>query len=221
MFGKRLGYLAGLEYKNEYRYYDAGVVRRYEGAGTTTSIDKTDTRGWIEYNWAALANLALELSEEHELKFNFLFVQAAEDEARRLQGQDDVLSTEPGISYVDQSVLRWAQRNLTYHQLAGEHAFPELNEIQFDWGAALSSTTQDDPDYRIFQFFARPPDFNPNGPTTPSRPTRFWRELEEDNLNLRAAITVPLPSYDERDNLVKTGVAFSHSKRDYAVGCEF
>jgi outer membrane receptor protein involved in Fe transport len=217
VLGKRLGYLAGLEYKNEYRFYDDGEVRKYEGAGTTTSIDKTDTRGLIEYNWAALANLALELSEQHELKFNFLFVQAAEDEARRLQGQDDVLSTEPGVSYVDQSILRWTERNLTYYQLAGGHEFPELNEVRFDWGAALSSTTQDDPDYRIFQFLARPPDdFNPNGPTTPSRPTRFWRELEEDNMNLRADFTVPLPSYNSRDNRIKTGVAYSASNRDYA-----
>ena len=215
VFGKRLGYLAGFEYKNEYKFYDDGFVRKYEGAGTTTTIDKTDTRGLIEYNWSALANLALELSEQHELKFNFLFVQAAEDEARRLQGQDDILSTEPGVSYVDQSVLRWTERNLTYYQLAGGHEFPDLEEIRLDWGAALSSTTQDDPDYRIFQFLARPPDYNPNGPTTPSRPTRFWRELEEDNLNVRADITVPLPSYNSQDNLLKTGVAYSRSKRNF------
>jgi outer membrane receptor protein involved in Fe transport len=217
VFGKRLGYLAGLEYKNEYRYYDDGVVKKYEGSGTTTSADKTDTRGLIEYNWAALANLTLELSEQHELRFNFLFVQAAEDEARRLQGQDDVLSTEPGISYVDQSILRWTERNLTYYQLGGTHEFPDLREIQFDWGAALSNTSQDDPDYRIFQFLARPPDdFNPNGPTTPSRPTRFWRELEEDNLNLRGDFTVPLPSYNSQENLFKTGIAYSQSQRDYS-----
>jgi outer membrane receptor protein involved in Fe transport len=215
LLGKRVGYLAGIEYKNEYRFYDGGIVRKYEGAGTTATIDKTDVRGLIEYNWSALANVAFELSEQHQLRFNFLFVQAAEDEARRLQGQDDIVSTEPGESYVDQSILRWTQRNLTYYQVAGTHDLPEFNDVRLDWGAALSTTSQDDPDFRIFQFFANPPNYNPNGPTTPSRPTRFWRELEEDNLNVRGDVTVPLPSYNSQENRVKTGVAFSRSRRDY------
>jgi TonB-dependent receptor len=93
-----------------------------------------------------------------------------------------------------------------------------LKDVRFDWGASLSTTTQDEPDTRIFQFFAQPgvPDFDPNGPTSPSRPTRFWRELDEENVNVRGDFTVPLPSYNSGSNVFKTGAAFSRSMRDFS-----
>ncbi|MCB1129091.1 MAG: hypothetical protein KDM81_21510, partial [Verrucomicrobiae bacterium] len=182
--GMKLGYLGGLNYKNEYRFYDNGIVRSYERGGAAVQIDKQDSRGVIDYQWGALANLSLELHEYHRLKFNFMYIQSATDEARRLQGQDgDVTSIEEG-TYADQSILRWTERNLTYYQLLGDHEIPGLNSVKFDWGVAHSTTTQQDPDYRIFQFFADPQNnyFNPEiSAAQPSYPTRYWRDLEEGN----------------------------------------
>jgi len=216
LFGKRFGYLLGLNYKKEYNFYDEGRIIRYRDANAK-DIDKTDARGTIEYNWGTAVTLALEPFEHHELKFNFMFVQSAEDEARRLRGQDENLSTQPGVSFVDQSLLHWTERNLTYFQLAGAHEFPDLNNVRLDWAGSLSSTAQDEPDYRIFQYFGDLNDqsFTPGGSTPPSFPTRYWRELEENNQSFRADLTIPLPSYNSKDNAVKTGVAVSQSERDF------
>ncbi len=217
--GMKLGYLAGFNYKNEYRFYDGGLVRSYDQGGQVVQIDKSDTRGVIDYQWGALANLSLQMNERHELKFNFMYIQSAEDEARRLQGQDgDVTSVAAG-TYTDQSILRWTERNLTYFQLAGGHDFPELNQVRLDWGASHSTTTQEDPDYRIFQFYADPQNdyYNPEiSSATPSYPTRYWRDLQEDNDNVRGDLTIPLPSANSRDNALKTGAAYSLSERDFA-----
>jgi hypothetical protein len=52
----------------------------------------------------------------------------------------------------------------------------------------MSTATQDEPDHRIFQFIYDPdrqPGYSPLGPEIPSAPTRFWREIEENNRNLR------------------------------------
>ena len=144
-------------------------------------------------------------------------IAASEDEARRLQGQDgDVTSVEAG-TYTDQSILHWTERNLTYYQLGGSHEAPGLNRLRLDWAGAMASTSQDEPDYRIFQFFAQPNDgiFDPTGPTPPQRPTRYWRELEEDNVSVRLDLTVPLPSYNSKDNAIKSGGALSKSDRDF------
>lgn len=218
LWGMRLGYIGGLNYKNAYNFYDNGFVRTYQN-GTTTAIDKTDVSGSIEYQWSALANLSLELNQWHELKFNFLYVQSAEDEARRLQGQDgDVTSVEQG-TYTDQSILHWTQRNLQYYQLAGRHEIPDWNHIRFDWAGAISVTSQDEPDYRIFQFLADPQNSNYDPTITsaqPSEPTRYWRELQENNNNLRGDLGVPVPSYNDEENLLKFGAATSESKRDYS-----
>lgn len=217
--GMKLGYLGGLNYKNEYRFYDNGLVRSYERGGAAVEIDKQDSRGLIDYQWGGLANLSLELNEYHRLRFNFVYIQSATDEARRLQGQDgDVTSVEEG-TYADQSILRWTERNLTYYQLLGDHEIPGLNAVRFDWGAAHSTTTLQDPDFRIFQFFADPQNnyFNPEiSAAQPSYPTRYWRDLEEGNDNLRGDVTVPLPAYTEKENTLKTGAAYSASARDYS-----
>lgn len=215
--GVKLGYLGSLTYKNDYKFYDDGVVRKYDSAGRAIVRDKTDARGVAEYSWAGSTALTLGLGEDHELKFNLMYVQAAEDEARRLIGQDDVVGTTPGESYMDQSVLHWTERNLTYLQLAGGHAFPALHDIKFDWAAAQSTATQEEPDYRIFQFIATPDasSYTIASATEPNYPTRYWRELEERNVNYRGDLTVPLPSYNTKDNAINFGGAYSDSERDY------
>jgi outer membrane receptor protein involved in Fe transport len=210
----RFGYLATLTYKNDYKFYDDGFVRKFDGAARTKDV--TDTKGVSEYTWAASTSFGLEFAENHQLKYNFLYVQAAEDEARRLRGQFGGFTDEPG-SYAEQNVLHWSERNLTYNQLVGSHDFPGLNDIVFDWAAAMSTATQDEPDYRIFQFIYDPlgNGYSPLGPEVPSAPTRFWREIEENNRNVRGDLTIPLPSYNTKENFLKTGAAFSSSKRDF------
>lgn len=217
VFGRRFGYFGGLTYKNDHSYYDNGRVIKYTQRGQAKSVDMTDARGVIDYTWGGIAGVAFQPSEHHQIDFTLIYVQSAEDEARRLQGQNETLSTEPGKSYVDQSTLHWTERNLTYYQLKGGHDFPALKDIRLDWVGSLSTTTQDEPDHRIFQFFASPDDgfFGPDGPSQPSRPTRIFRDLREDNTSFRADLKIPLPSYNTKDNFLKTGLSTSQSERDY------
>lgn len=228
--GRRLGYLAGFNYKSDYKGHDVTVakyevVRRPDGSQDLRAFEKEGTKGEIEYTWGAMAALGLEVSENHTVKFNFLKVQTAEDEAVRIAGQDKTLETEPGVSYADQSTLHWTERSLNYFQLTGEHQFPWANDLRFDWAAATSSTTQEEPDHRIFQFFAVPGDptdpnddyYDPNGPTRPARPTRIFRELREDNSSVRGDFTIPFASYNSKENSFKTGYNLSHSKRNYSA----
>jgi len=210
----RFGYVGSLGYKNDYKFYDNGIQRKYNSARGDLKYDKTDARGVSEYNWAASASLMLGWTENHDVKFNFLYVQSAEDEARQLQGVDD--ETETG-SYIQQEVLHWTERNLQYYQLAGSHLFPEVNDIQLDWAGSVSMANQDEPDYRIFQFVATPSDsyYQPFGHSPPSYPTRFWRNVDEENQNVRGDLTVPVPSYNDKENSVKLGTALSDSHRDF------
>ena len=221
--GKRFGYFGGLTYKNDYHFYDNGTAIKYSQRGRARDVDMTDKRGVIEYTWGSLVGLGFEPSENHQFNFNFMQVQAAEDEARRLQGQNATLSTVPGESYVDQSVLHWTERTLNYYQLRGKHEFPQMNNVLFDWVGSLSRTTQDEPDHRIFQFFAQPGDpadptddfYGPDGPSQHSRPTRIFRDLQEDNTNFRADLRIPIPSYNSKENFLKTGLSVSKSERTY------
>lgn len=215
---RRLGYLAGITYGNEWDAYDDGMVRKYDGNGYQVTEDKTDARAVIEYTWGAMVALAYELHDNHELGFNFLHVKTAEDEARRLVGQseDAGTSVEQG-TYLEQSILAWTERSLTYYQLLGDHEFPDLNGSSFHWVGALSSTSQDEPDLRTFQFVADPANnsYTPFGPAKPERPNRTWRAIEESAQGLKGDLEIPLPSYNSRDNGLKLGGAYSGSEREY------
>lgn len=222
LFDRPLGLVGGMTYKNDYHFYDDGVVNKYNNFDGQV-YPRQDVRSLIEYSWGSLVSLAYQLFDNHTLGFNFMYVQTAEDEARRLVGQDDTVSTVPGESYLDQSILHWTERNLGYYQLKGEHLFPEWNDVRFDWAGSLSATTQEEPDHSVFQFFAQPGDpddptddfYNAQSPSQPDKPTRFFRDLEEGNLSWRGDLTFPLPSYTSKENAIKTGVATSRSNRDY------
>jgi outer membrane receptor protein involved in Fe transport len=210
----RVGYLAGMTYKNNHEFYDDGEVHQYQQGGAVKKVTKTDLRGLTEYLWSANVALGWEMSEDHQLGFNFMFVQTAEDEARRLRGQNQDVTT-PGESYLEQDILKWTERNLTYYQLHGGHKFEDLKDVRVDWAAALANTYQDEPDSRIIQFLAEPqgPSFNPNGTVDPTKPFRNWRLIEEENRSGRIDLTVPLPSYNEKENAAKFGLAYSSSER--------
>lgn len=218
LWGRRVGYVAGINYKNEYRLYDNEIIQSYDSGGAAVVRDKTGIRGVFDAQWGALASLNLEMTEGHEFKFNYLRVQAAQDSARRVRGQEPEGTDLASGSYADQSILNWIERTLSYYQLAGTHTFPEMNNVKFDWGAAYSLTTQDEPDYRVFQFLAEPSEnsYNPNVTfAQPNFPSRFWRELDETGKTFRGDFTIPVPSYNEEENFLKTGAALNLSERNY------
>ena len=222
LFSGRAGYLLSISYKNDYKFYDDAKVNNYESFifspdGINQTAEKSGQKAVAEYTWAALANLGYEINDYHDLGLTIMHVQTAEDEAIIFQGfEDNVVFTDG--QYLDQRIMHWTERKLDYMQLRGGHEIPDFNDIRFDWAGSLSSTTQDEPDHRVFQFVATPstPSYVLRGPLKPQLPVRFWREVLEDNQSARADLTVPLPSYNEKDNLFKTGGALSRSERDFS-----
>jgi outer membrane receptor protein involved in Fe transport len=219
LFGKRAGFLFGFGYKTDYQHYTDGLVAKPVETPFGLQYDTlyNDIHSTIEYTLGGQMTLAMELSEQHQLTFNYLKVQTAEDDVRQTRGQNTTLSTEPGISYVEQNTLFWTERSLDYYQLLGGHEFPGRPGTRLDWGATMSTTTQDEPDHRIFQFFAQPdsPFYGPDGPSQPSRPTRIFRDLKEDNVSIRGDVTLPIFQRSAQDHFLKTGAAMSQSERQY------
>ena len=218
LFGRRVGFLAGINYKTDYEFYDNGRVDGYEpGASDPLNPPKTksDTRAIINYNWSTMASFGLALSDHHDLGFTVMYVRSAEDEARQFSGYYDGYASPADGTTLNQSILHWTERSLSFFQLNGGHEFPGLFDTRLDWAASLSETTQDEPDYRIFTFIANPAEqvYDPQGPNVPIYPTRLFRDVQEENQSARADLTIPVPSYNSKDNSLKTGVAASQSDR--------
>ncbi len=215
--GGPLGVFAGFSYKHDYSFYEDGVTRRYGGVtggvpDLLSSYD--DSKSLSVVNWSGMVNLAYQPFENHQLGFTFFYNQNAVDEASL---QDNGYENYSAGVY-RKFRLHYTERNLTTYQMKGEHLFPQVDNIKFNWLVALTGTTQDEPDARFFN------DLDPGGgPITggntvpsPSDPTRYFRSLDEDNRNVKLDWTIPIPSWTDDDGQVKLGLFDSTSDRSYS-----
>ncbi len=225
-----VGYFASMNYERDYRFYEDGIRRRYRPAGGEPDIyqDYQDSRSVTLTQWAGLASVATKLFTHHELGYTFLYTQNAEDTARKLVGQiessgEDQFNDE---RRTHQNELHWTERNLTAHQFHGAHVLPAVHDLQADWVVSLAGTSQYEPDLRYFNFISFP---NPSDPASelrgvdmisnntpfPDRPTRYFRELDDQNLNGKFDLTLPGEDWRGLEWKVKGGVFGSQSDRTF------
>lgn len=217
LWKKPLGYFFGLNYKQDFRFAEEAVKRRYGPAGTPGSFEVTqdyvDSQGVSEASWAAVANLTYQLHEHHQLGFNMLYNQSAEDMARRQAG---VNSYYPDALFYHNR-LHFTERNLQTYQLRGSHLFPELGGLKMDWLGALSYTSQEEPDTRFFNYadVGGSYDLGVSGTPDPLNPTRYFRDLQEENKNFKVDWTLPFRPWSHLEGQFKFGLFDSLSDRTF------
>jgi TonB-dependent receptor len=217
MFGQPFGVFAGVSYRREFAFYTDGIYRRYAPGATPGDFivrkDYSDTKAVDTVNWSGMVNLAYQLHDDHELGFTFLYNQNAEDVARQQQGtsQDD-----PGATFF-LNRLHFTERNLNTFQLKGTHRLPELANIRLDWLGALSQTTQEEPDTRFFNYVKEGDSFEVGKSSVPDpkNPTRYFRNLDESNRNLKLDLTIPFRQWSWSEGEFKLGLFESSSDRTF------
>ncbi len=217
VFGKPFGYFAGLSYRRDFSFYEDGISRRYAPANPPGTFlvrkDFSDTRGTEEVNWAGVVNLAYKLHEDHDVGFNFLYNQNSENVARRQVG---TTTDDPNaVFYLNR--LHFTERNLHTFQLKGSDRFSALADLKLDWLGAFSETSQDEPDTRFFNFVDENGTLEVGKASVPSprEPTRSFRNLDEDNRNLKFDLTQPFDKWGWDGASFKTGLFDSQSARDF------
>jgi outer membrane receptor protein involved in Fe transport len=212
-FTRPFGYFAGLNYRRDFSFYDNGIARRY-GTGDTPGAlnlrkDFSDVRATEVVNWAGMVNLAYQIFDDQEIGFNFLFNQNSED-LRRVQV--GTVEFEEEFPYT-LNRLQFTERNLKTYQLRGGHNLSLLGNARLDWLLALSETSQDEPDARFFNFRS---DFDLSKSTIePVDPTRYFRDLDEQNHNGKFDFTIPFRQWSVLPAEFKFGALGSYSKRNF------
>ena len=213
LFDQPFGYFAGLSYKHDYQSYGEGVSSRYQ-QGTQLKNSYRDARSLSIVNWAGMVNLAYKPFENHELGFTFFNNQNGTDEAR-VQDQGYERSDEEAT--FRKFDLYYTERNLTTYQMKGEDLFPTVADIKFNWLVALTGTSQDEPDARFFNDADRGSGYETGGNyiPIPSNPTRYFRNLAEDNRNTKLDWLVPFHNWTEEEGQLKFGLFDTYSKRSF------
>ena len=87
--------------------------------------------------------------------------------------------------------LRWVERELTYHQLRGEHSLPQMASIELGWQTSLSYANRNEPDRRETRY-----DYEVDSGVwylsdRPEGNSLFFSDLNDRNVDVSAYAKVP------------------------------
>ena len=227
-----IGFVFGVNYDRSTSGFTGGVLNEYDGArnGEDVSISpiyRVGTRaGTEEVSLGGLANITYQPTDRSEVGLNLLYNRNGEAEAFFAEGDylDGTLQT-ASSTYRGRS-LQYVERTLASAQLRGDHALSTRGH-RIEWNATASRTTQEEPDYRVFES-----EYEASATDTTYRintsafndPRRFFRDLEESGYNGKLDFSFPLGSVSGQPVKLKVGTygnyrdrAFSERSFNYSV----
>ena len=227
LFNKQLGYFGSLSYSRRYSLYNNGVTGRWLLSGNTKEVNElkndlllNDNKGSEEILWGGLLSLTFKPLPNHEFAGSFIRTQSGVSEARYQFGKW-IAELSEGPIYETRSLL-YTERFLSSSQLRGQHYFSPLLKTTVEWNLSLSSTKQDEPDLRFFSNEYRIEENNGVLDTAYAinnslynSPTRFWRDLIEDNATYSISFSIPFRQWNRLNSRVKLGASYIDTDRQF------
>ena len=222
-FGKNfvLGTLGALSYSHKYEYFEGGVNNTTVVSGADATLvtlrERSDSRGVEELLIGGLASVVFRMFDTQEIGLIAVVNQAAEDSAR-LQVRD----ISAGERLEQNQALAYTERTVSSIQLQGQHDLPRATAaagpIEIDWIVSQNKTDQDEPDVR---FFRNVFDTTTLGAEMPANSTdaqntrRIFRDIFEDNAQVKLDVSLPFLVAKERRARVKLGLLTDSTDRVY------
>lgn len=191
VLGNDLGLVAAFSYRSTYERND---IRRYDT--TTGSVPKYDYNGvQNQYTvlWGGIANLSYKLGDFHTISLKNTYNHTADDQLTMVHG---VLNSEfENHPYV----FQYLERSFYSGQAAGDHLFPEVNNLRVQWRAFGSFGKRDEPDLRRVTYTravgdSTQPLQTPLSPSlvNPYGVGRVYTKLDEDLGGFSGDVTLPI-----------------------------
>jgi TonB-dependent receptor len=209
-----------LTYQRNYEYYDNGEVGRYflpDASGQPLVVLRDfelDRKGTESVLWGALANLSVRLNANNKVSVNLMRNQSADYSSRFLQGFFPADANLPDVDQLQARAIRYMERSLTSAQLKGEHT---IGKVRFDWSAASTDLTQDEPDQRFFNNVIT----STNDGTTyltyqnaTGDASRYYRYLDEKVYDGKVNFEVPFKNGGQ-ESKIKFGGAYLKKDRNF------
>lgn len=211
VLGNTLGYVGAFSYRNGFDRVE--VVRNDYNFDGTPQFEYRGTEYRFSTLWGGLLNLTYKLGDFHKISAKNLYSRTAEDEVVELLGTNYDYSADQ-----KNTGLRFVSRLSYSSQVLGDHAFPRLAGLQWNWRASYGKARRDEPDYRRVGYqreignvsdpYVANLSFVPN----PASGGRFFATLDDDNREFASDFTVPVANAK-----VKFGGLINHSDRSFAA----
>ena len=208
---KTLGYIAALNYKRNFTYFNDGTTARYKLTGANESALNTERflnteQGAMEVIIGGMFGASYKLSKNHKVGFTSLYNHSGETSAKFLDGIKP--SDEIGMHQQNRE-LKFLERSISSLQLKGEHYFPNQNEIKITWLSSYTMSKQKEPDLRFFTNSYYVDGVDTTFEIEKSKyalPARYTREMQESNFDNKIDFIIPF-RFKGAKSKFKTGFA--------------
>jgi outer membrane receptor protein involved in Fe transport len=228
VFATNVSVLASLSYGRSYKFYDDGIVGRWNLRNPSDMFAQQylrDTKGVDEVLWGGLLNLSIPLGAKQKIGADYSYTRNAESEARYLVGSFKEAFANDNQDFQTR-VLRYTERGIGNLQLSGEHQLETfLAPVKIDWQSSFSNTMQDEPDLRTFSNDRAFLDTDDDGVYDDTTfgihsnqnpwPWRLYRELDEKNREFSADFSVPFKQWSGIASKFKLGTGFLRKTRHH------
>lgn len=227
VLGRQLGVIGSVNYRRSASGYERGTSARYILSGEVAETDVlspnfllSDVSGTDEVLWGGMLTLDYKLLPRHTLKFSYIRNQSASSRARYQSGYFPRDLSEEAV--YETRTLRYAERTMNTYQAQGDHHLGGRWGPTFEWNATRSFTAQEEPDLRFFtnNYTARSQGAATDTvyairPSIYPLPSRYFRDLEEENWTAQANLTVPFRGFSELRSTVKFGGSYEGKERAF------
>ncbi len=174
--------------------------------------DFLETRSTQSPQVNGMAGLSYKFNESNTLTFNSIYSHQTDKLGRYIEGErpDNLIHPRRLEAYN----LVWTEREMLNFQLGGEHVLTGLRNARLEWKASRANITQDEPDTRFFEYvYNVETDFYNIPASDVQLPFHFWRDLEDQQTDLK--LDFELPIGNNNVNSIKVGGLYSNKDRTF------
>jgi outer membrane receptor for ferrienterochelin and colicin len=135
------GYDASTQVSEEYELQQADRVQE-EILNVRFFDDISSTERTVQ--WSNLFSVGLDYNRNHQVDFSVIALNDTRDEIIERFGNTENLNQGEGLRIRD-TIVEYEERRMVTNQLKGQHTFPELNFMGFDWKYSVGRSYRDAP----------------------------------------------------------------------------
>lgn len=223
--GRKLGLLFSANYSRKFTHFESGL-RNYALESTTSSslnqnFNLAGTTSIESPTVGGMVGLSYEINNTNRITFNTLYNHSADKSTKSFAGEYNTYQvTLPEIFEFRE--LYWLERSLINNMLIGEHSFG-TEGAKLEWVASASVATQSEPELRYFGNEFDPRDLDDptddryaiRAPSEYDYPNHFFRELKDEQYELKVDYTLPILKNLSKGNKIKMGALYSKKDRTF------
>ncbi len=215
--GKEFGYNLGLNYSKDFKNFNDKQINIYRASASAdteklpTDFAISGSEGAESTSLGGIFSLATKLNTFNTISFDYTYSNDASINALDMEGIWPAAVS--GAHLFQSRSVGFTQRTLSNYQLKGTHVFPGWNKAEIHWLGGYVTSSQYEPDTRVFANLVREPNIYSMNDSEGQLPFHFFRDLNDVQYN--GKLDLELPVGKKGQHKIKAGVFGSKKEREF------